>query len=1127
MLQTWRRRLTMAVTAAIVLGMLGLANSAVANQSDINLSPEDQSRSAAQSPGKPEVFMQMGHSGSIKSVACSPDDKYVLSGGSDGSIILWERDSGREIRTIRGHAKEIQSVAFSADGKRIVSASLDDTAKLWDVATGREIRTFSSPKDEHDRVNSAAISPDGLLIAAGRGVWVGGAVKILGVETGQLLQTLKHRSVVNAVAFSPDGRYLLSGSGNVMLADDGDVILWEVATGKEVRRFAGHSSGLIFKTPAGVSHVGFSADGRYALSISVNQTITVWEVESGRKIRTFSETFWSRGDATFSPDGRSILAVKLSEEKIYLQLLDVASGQEVRSLDVGSRVEDMVDALAFSKDGHYLLFSQRYSLGLLDLNTWTVVRSYARNAATINSLAFSPDGTQVLAGHDYLDFDLMKAGQDSQNLQLWDVAVGRKVRTMQGHAASVLFTQFSRDGRHLFSAGRHVKIWEAASGRLIRRFPEKDDKTDAVWAVSQDGRTFVRASASIDRRKLELWNAETGELIRKLSEKFGHTKAISFSPDGRYILWAGEYDEEGRNLQMWDVIEDRRVWTADPSSHDDFSAVAWAPGGHSVLSITNYFGNLTLRNAMTGQTVREFEMREGVAAKTIAFSPDGRTFLSGFEDGTVTRWDVDTGQKLWSLASHEGPVTTLAISPDGKRVVSGGDGTVLLREIASGREILRMATFTDGEWIAITPKGYYAASEKGAQYLNVRIVNHVYGIDNFFEQFYRPDVVAEVLRPGESDMTVLPTFDKKEHLDLTQAVKLPPSVRILSPKPGESFDRDEVEVQVQAADQGGGVDEIRLFHNGKVVGTDTRGAIPLVEAPMERTQPFRVKLIVGPNVLRAVAWSKDRIEGNPYELTIQLRATAKPAILHLFLVGINKYKNPALDLNYALPDAWGMQQFFSNAPATLFKEVTYIELYDRKATKEAILDKLKDLQQSAPQDVVVIYLAGHGDSIENIWYFVPWEVTTPEREEVMKAQGFSSVELKDQIAKIGAQKVLILIDACKSGAAMLAFAGRGVEDRKALAQLARSTGVHVVAASTKEQLATEIPALGHGVFTYTLLEGLSGQADGSPKDGTVTVRELLSYVESRLPEISEKYKQQAQYPVVDSRGQDFPLATAR
>jgi uncharacterized caspase-like protein len=124
---------------------------------------------------------------------------------------------------------------------------------------------------------------------------------------------------------------------------------------------------------------------------------------------------------------------------------------------------------------------------------------------------------------------------------------------------------------------------------------------------------------------------------------------------------------------------------------------------------------------------------------------------------------------------------------------------------------------------------------------------------------------------------------------------------------------------------------------------------------------------------------------------------------------------------------------------------------------------------------------------------------------------------------IKAQKILLLVDACKSGAVMIAF--RGFEDRKALSQLSRSTGVHIVAASTKDQFAAEVKDLGHGVFTYTLLEGLNGKAT-RPGDA-VTVRKLMGYVEEQLPEITKKYKQEAQYPVVDSRGMDFPLVIGK
>jgi uncharacterized caspase-like protein len=101
------------------------------------------------------------------------------------------------------------------------------------------------------------------------------------------------------------------------------------------------------------------------------------------------------------------------------------------------------------------------------------------------------------------------------------------------------------------------------------------------------------------------------------------------------------------------------------------------------------------------------------------------------------------------------------------------------------------------------------------------------------------------------------------------------------------------------------------------------------------------------------------------------------------------------------------------------------------------------------------------------------------------------------------------------------IAMRGFEDRKALSQLSRSTGVHVIAASTKDQFAAEVKELGHGVFTYTLLEGLKGQAASGGK--IVTVRKLMTHVENHLPDVTMKYRKESQFPVVDSRGMDFPL----
>jgi uncharacterized caspase-like protein len=120
---------------------------------------------------------------------------------------------------------------------------------------------------------------------------------------------------------------------------------------------------------------------------------------------------------------------------------------------------------------------------------------------------------------------------------------------------------------------------------------------------------------------------------------------------------------------------------------------------------------------------------------------------------------------------------------------------------------------------------------------------------------------------------------------------------------------------------------------------------------------------------------------------------------------------------------------------------------------------------------------------------------------------------------------LLLLDACRSGGAVVSF--RGYEDRKSLAQLARSAGIHVIAASGASQLAAEVDELRHGLFTYVLLAGLKGEAVIGSASRSVTVRGLLAYIEDQLPEVSKKYKAEAQYPVSSSKGMDFPVALLR
>lgn len=463
-------------------------------------------------------------------------------------------------------------------------------------------------------------------------------------------------------------------------------------------------------------------------------------------------------------------------------------------------------------------------------------------------------------------------------------------------------------------------------------------------------------------------------------------------------------------------------------------------------------------------------------------------------------------------ADHHGPYVTLYYSENIRFTEKG--------LTFDRKDLAKFYAFSDGEWIVITPDGYYNASPNGDKYLNVRIGNNVYGIENYREAFYRPDIVRLALSGGSI-----------KDLKTIAEVKQPPLVEIVNTP--SNTDKDEVKVTLKLIDQGGGIGDIRLYLNGSAVILDNTRGISLnpKEGEKEVFKEYTIKLTNGENSISAVAFNRDNsMQSNPatFKITADLKIFKKPS-LYAVVVGINEYKNPKLTLKYAVADANLFADTLNEVAGRMFDNVVIKRLVSPSdTTKEAIKKVMGEMKQLNPDDLFVFYVAAHGTVDEGEYFLLTsnvGSVSTYKLREDALTQG----ELKEFVANVPSTKKMIIIDTCNAGklgeALQSALLTRGMSEDVAIKILSRAVGSTVISASTSLQEAIE-GYNNHGLFTYILSEGLKGKAD-TDGDGFIKTIELANYVDSEVPSIAERVFKHPQYPTVTPIGTSFPIGRVR
>jgi WD40 repeat protein len=569
-------------------------------------------------------------------------------------------EPGQEIsRTGRGI---INSASLSPDGRLLAIAGIDGVY-IYDAASLEQVKFL----DMGGKATGLIVfAPDSQTLGA-----VGSkALYLWDVENGVLLKEVPAPNHINALAFNADGSKVALGLW------DSTIYMGDVASDAPLNILKGH-------TGQRVMAVAFSPDGKLLASGSDDTLLCLWDVASGQLRRAIKGHKFAVRSIAFSPDGKKLATGSLDE---FVRVWNVSSGQLLSTLEGSSNFASHND-LAFVSGGERLV-SNGGSNGFV--YTWDANNGELLSTHTIPglvSLMFSPDGKNFYARTD-------------DEVDLCDAESGEIIKSIEDFSTRVYDLALSPDGNTLavVSGQNPLKLWKVAYNKItplseiVQSELLNENMPANLYAVafSPDGKTLVGGDLA---GSLYLWDTASGALLNSLKGEMGQVFDLDFSPDGKQVAYSvndGGMMPTGA-VRLWDPFSDAapRKFKVNSETPPSFGfAVAFSPDGARLASILD--DKIVVWDVASGEPLHTLEEQVGNSSKIVVFSPDGKLLAAISDNKAILLWDAASGKLQRTLEWESNYFNTLAFSPDGTLLATGWGGNILLIDVASGEQLVRL-----------------------------------------------------------------------------------------------------------------------------------------------------------------------------------------------------------------------------------------------------------------------------------------------------------------------------------------------------------------------------------------------------------------------------------------------------